>query len=186
MRGSDADAIGAASGGRRRVIQVRDFGPEDAVVFQALRLAALRECPSAFASSYEEEHRASIDVIAQRLVATPGCCVLGAWRESDLVGMLGLQREEARKLRHKAFVWGMYVAPRARRRGTGRLLITHALARAASIGVRQVNLGVNAANAAAVRLYEATGFASFGLERGFLLLDGELHDEVLMTRVLER
>ena len=37
-------------------MQIRELVPDDAKVFQALRLAALRECPSAFASSYEEEH----------------------------------------------------------------------------------------------------------------------------------
>lgn len=52
-------------------------------------------------------------------------------------------------------------------------------------GVRQVNLGVNAANVEAIALYEALGFAPFGLERGFMLLDGELHDEILMVRIVE-
>lgn len=168
-------------------MQIRELVPADAVAFQALRLAALRECPSAFASSYEEEHETPIDVLAERLVAGPDRCVFGAWIASDLVGMLGLQREEVRKLAHKAFIWGVYVAPHARRRGAGGRLIAHALARAASMrGVRQINLGVNAANGAAIALYAAAGFASFGLERGFLLLDGELHDEVLMARAVER
>jgi ribosomal protein S18 acetylase RimI-like enzyme len=97
--------------------------------------------------------------------------------------MVGLQREDLRKLAHKAFIWGMYVAPGARRRGVGRQLIDHALLRAASMnGVRQINLGVNAANVEAIALYEAAGFTSFGLERGFMLVSGELHDELHMVR----
>ena len=172
--------------GEGAVMQVRELGPDDARVFQALRLAALRECPSAFASSYEEEHEISIAVVAERLVAKADRCVLGAWLGSDLVGMLGLKREEMRKLAHKAYIWGMYVAPRARRRGVGRELIAQALSRAASMtGVRQITLGVNAANAEAIALYEAAGFTSFGIERGFMLLDGVLHDEVMMVRNIE-
>lgn len=168
-------------------MQLRELGPDDASVFQALRLAALRECPSAFASSYEEEHETSIAVVAERLVAKADRCVLGAWLGSDLVGMLGLQREQIRKLAHKAYVWGMYVAPSARRRGVGRELIARALSRASAMtGLRQVNLGVNAANAEAIALYEAAGFASFGIERGFMLLEGMLHDEILMVRNIER
>lgn len=167
-------------------MQIRELGAEDARMFQVLRLAALRECPSAFASSCEEEHETPIDVVAERLTAKADRCVLGAWHDSNLVGMLGLQRETMRKLAHKAFLWGMYVAPIARRRGVGRQLIEHALARARSMtGVRQVNLGVNAANVEAIALYEASGFAPFGLERGFMLLDGEPHDEILMVRAVE-
>jgi ribosomal protein S18 acetylase RimI-like enzyme len=80
----------------------------------------------------------------------------------------------------------MYVAPAARRRGTGGRLLAHALARAASMpGVRQINLGVNAANAEAVALYEAAGFTAFGVERGFMLLDGQLHDEIQMARTVD-
>lgn len=165
---------------------IRELGPADARAFQTLRLEALRARPSAFASSYEEEHEIPIAVVAERLVDNPDRCVLGAWLESNLVGMLGLQRERERKLSHKAFIWGMYVSPSARRRGAGRQLIAHALSRATSMpGVRQINLGVNAANAEAIALYEAVGFTSFGVERGFMLLDGELHDEILMVRIVE-
>lgn len=167
-------------------MQIRELGPDDADAFQALRLAALRECPSAFASSGEEERETPIAVVAERLIASTDRCVLGAWLGSDLVGMLGLQREQMRKLAHKAFIWGMYVAPHARQRGVGRQLVAHALSRAGSMtGVRQVNLGVNAANAEAIALYQAAGFTSFGVERGFMLLDGELHDEIHMVRNIE-
>ena len=100
-------------------MQIGELGAEHARAFQELRLAALRECPSAFASSYEEEHDTPIAVVAERLAAKPDRCVLGAWLKSDLVGMVGLQRERIRKLSHKAYIWGMYVAPAARRRGLG-------------------------------------------------------------------
>ena len=167
-------------------MQIREFGAEDARTFQVLRLAALRECPSAFASSYEEEHETPIALVAERLIAKADRCVLGAWLGAGPVGMLGLQREEMRKLAHKATLWGMYVAPSARRRGVGRQLVAQALLRATAMtGVRQINLGVNASNAEAIALYKAAGFSSFGVEYGFMLLDGQLHDEILMVRNIE-
>src|SRR5678816_1315487 len=101
MRGSHADTACSSPQGRRPLMQIRELVPDDAPVFQALRLAALRECPSAFASSYEEERETPIGLVAERLVTKADRCVLGAWIRSDLVGMLGLQREEMRKLAHK-------------------------------------------------------------------------------------
>jgi ribosomal protein S18 acetylase RimI-like enzyme len=167
-------------------MQIRELVPEDAHVFQALRLSALRECPSAFASSFEEEYQTPLAVVAERLVANASRCILGSWLASDLVGSVGLQREEMRKLAHKAFIWGMYVKPSARRQGIGRALLDRALLRAGSMnGVLQVNLGVNVANVEAIKLYEAAGFTAFGIERGFMVLDGELHDELHMVRNID-
>jgi RimJ/RimL family protein N-acetyltransferase len=45
----------------------------------------------------------------------------------------------------------------------------------------QVTLGVNTANAAAIALYKSVGFEPFGLERGFMRVDGVLHDELHMV-----
>lgn len=167
-------------------MQIRPLDPADADAFQALRLSALCECPTAFASSYEEECEIPMSTVAERLTIRADRCVIGAFEGGELVGNVGLRREEKRKLAHKAFIWGMYVAPAFRRQGIGRQLVAQAVAQAASMpGVRQLNLGVNAANAAAIALYEALGFQPFGLERGFMLINGVLHDEILMTRSVD-
>jgi ribosomal protein S18 acetylase RimI-like enzyme len=108
--------------------------------------------------------------------------MFGAFNAGRLVGLTGLGRETARKLAHKAYVWGVYVAPPLRQRGLGRRLMTAALKRAAAMpGVLQVNLGVHAGNTAAIALYEAMGFMRFGLERGYLMWGGVLHDELHMA-----
>jgi ribosomal protein S18 acetylase RimI-like enzyme len=168
---------------------VRTLTADDAAAFQALRLAGLLECPSAFASSHAEEAPTPMDVVAARLVAQPGRACLGAFDDTmwgpALVGVVGLQREGMAKMQHKAFIWGLYVAPAHRAAGVGRQLISQALAYAAqTMGVRQVLLGVNAHNTAALALYEALGFVAFGREPGFMVLNGQLHDEVHMLRVL--
>ncbi|MGH8676073.1 MAG: hypothetical protein ACREVG_17430 [Burkholderiales bacterium] len=41
--------------------------------------------------------------------------------------------------------------------------------------------GVNSRNVAALALYERMDFIQYGCERGFMLLDGELHDEIQMA-----
>ena len=89
---------------------VRELGAADAAAFQALRLRGLAECPAAFAASHDEECGRPEAEVADRLRGGPDRCVLGAFRGAALVGCLGVDRERKRKLAHKAFLWGMYVA----------------------------------------------------------------------------
>ena len=167
-------------------MHVRVLEIDDALVFQAIRLRGLQESPSAFASSYEEECSTPLEVVAERLAAKEGSAMFGAFEGEQLVGVVGLQQEQMRKLAHKAFIWGMYVEPGARMRGVGQQLVKEALSFAGkTLHVRQVNLGVNANNTAAIALYKSLGFEQFGFERGFLLVAGKLHDEMQMVRVLQ-
>ena len=100
-----------------------------------------------------------------------------------LCAVVGLQRESMVKLAHKSFIWGVYVAPEARGQGVGTQIISQALSYAAAVlGTRQVNLGVNTKNLAGVALYKKLGFVEYGLERGYLLVGGVLHDEYQMVR----
>ncbi len=164
---------------------IRTLTPKDAAAFQALRLRGLKECPEAFASSYEEEVGTLPAEIERRLKPRPDSAVVGAFREGELLALTGVQREGMAKLEHKAFIWGVYVAPEVRGNGVGSKVVSYALTYAAeSLGVRQVNLGVNTRNTAAVALYGKLGFVQYGLERGFLLVGGELHDEYQMVCVV--
>lgn len=166
-------------------MKIRSLERADAALFQELRLRGLIECPSAFASSYEEECGLPLEDIGERLSPTAGRVVLGAFEQAELVGILGLLREHHTKLAHKAFLWGMYVAPESRNRGIGRDLVAEALSHARKMsGVRQIYLGVNALNFPAVKLYKSMGFKEFGREPGFMLLDGVLHDEIHMLCIL--
>ncbi|MFN8894179.1 MAG: GNAT family N-acetyltransferase [Betaproteobacteria bacterium] len=164
---------------------IRTLTPEDAAAFQTLRLRGLKECPEAFASSYEEEAGTPLEEIERHLKPKTDSAIVGAFREGELVGLTGVQREGMAKLAHKAFIWGVYVAPEARGNGVGSKIVGHALKYAAeSLGVRQVNLGVNTKNSPAVALYGKLGFVQYGIERGFLLVGGELHDEFQMVCVV--
>jgi ribosomal protein S18 acetylase RimI-like enzyme len=166
---------------------IRRLLPEDAASFQAVRLRGLLEIPSAFTSSHAEEVDTPLEVTAETLAQKPDGAVFGAFADGTLAGVLGIQQEGHRQVAHKAFIWGMYVAPEHRRNGLGRALIAHALKFAAQdLRVRSVNLGVNTANRAAVALYEAMGFRTYGTEPGFLMIDGVLHDEHLMSVVIQR
>lgn len=161
---------------------IRALGPQDAAEFQALRLRGLREFPAAFASSHEEECDLGLDVIAGRLAPQEGGAVFGAFAGTVLCGLVGIQREAMAKLRHKAVLWGMYVAPEARQAGHGEALVRHALGYAWTVlQVRQVNLGAHTLNEGALRLYRRCGFEVFGTEKGSLLVNGLPQDEFHMV-----
>ena len=164
-------------------MQIRVLTPADATAFQALRLRGLQECAEAFASSYEEEVATPLVEVETRLQSRADSAIFGAFNGAELCALVGVQREGMRKLAHKAFIWGVYVAPEARTRGVGAQILGEALDYAAkTLGTRQVNLGVNTRNAAAVALYKKLGFVEYGLERDFLLVGGVFHDEFQMTR----
>ena len=140
-------------------VEYRQLTPADAAAFQSLRLGGLRDSPTTFASSYEEERDLPIEVVAARLAPDDDHFVLGAFAGAELAGCIGLQRQAHHKQAHKAYIWGMYVAPAHRGRAIGRELLARTLQGAEALpAVRQITLCVNQANTAAVALYEAMGF----------------------------
>lgn len=162
---------------------IRRLVASDAAVFQALRLAALRDSPSAFSTTYESERDTPLATVESNLAQRN---LFGAFDGAELAGMLAVGRENSPKLRHKSTIRAMYVAPAHRGKGVARRLVTHALAIAASMdGVRQVTLDVTAGNAPALHLYESMGFRTYGCEPSALLVDGVFYDTVLMVRELE-
>lgn len=165
---------------------IRWLTPDDAAAFQALRLAGLRASPSAFGSSYEEEKDRPLAVIEARLAPAADQGMLGAFAHGQLVGMLGIRRQDALKTRHRMAMWGVYVAPSHRNQGIAQALLARAVAFARQVpGAVQVHLSVNAASGSAIRLYEQAGFKTYGTEPAALLVDGELHDELLMQLRLQ-
>lgn len=149
-------------------VEIRPLGPGDAAAFRALRLCGLQECPEAFGSTYEEDARLPLDVVAERLKAAPppaARVVLGAFEGDRLIGIVGCVQEAKVKARHKAVVWGMYVSPEARGRGVGRRLLERVIAEARGwAGVERLTLTVVERAHAARELYLAAGFQAFGRE----------------------
>lgn len=90
---------------------IRRLLAADAAAFQELRLRALLNSSQSFTSSYEEEAHLSIAEVASRLEPPADRAVFGAYEADQLIGMAGLGREQMQKIRHKAYVWGMYVGP---------------------------------------------------------------------------
>ncbi len=162
---------------------LRRLGPGDEPQLWSLRARALSESPRAF-GRHPDEHP---DLTTFRSVQAarwedPDQRALGAFAADTLVAMAYVVRSSGLKVRHRASLYGFYVAPEARRRGVGRALLRAAVDEAADLGAELLELTVTEGNEAALTLYRSEGFTPWGVQPRALRVDGEDLGEVWMTR----
>jgi len=145
--------------------------------YRQLRLQALRDCPTAFGSSWEEESAQPLAWFAGRLESA---LMLGGWRGEQLCGTAGFLVHDGIKTRHKGTIVGVYVHPDARGSGMGQALIRGLVAQATG-KLDTLLLTVQASNTAAQALYRKLGFEAYGREPRALKIDGRFYDEILMA-----
>ena len=164
----------------RAAIEIRPLTEVDADAFRALRLAALRDTPEAFGSSYQEEVDQPHEFFVARAAPPEPSATFGAFADTRLVGMAGLSVSNRLKEKHKAYMWGVFVLADFRGRGVGRELVQQVIDKAAG-NVRVLQCSVVTAQEATRRMYRAMGFVSYGLERNALCIDGVFYDEELLA-----
>jgi len=168
------------------VATIRALSRDDAPTYRELRLRMLREHPEAFTSSYEEDSEKPLSWDEARLTPSPRAphkFVLGAFSDDGmLVGSVGLAVEERMKQRHKALVFGMFVAPEAAGCGIGRALLDACIARARNIpDLELLNLTVTATNERSCRLYATAGFQTMAIEQRAIRVDGVYYPKAHMV-----
>jgi ribosomal protein S18 acetylase RimI-like enzyme len=156
-------------------ILVRPLGPDDARPYRALRLASLRDFQCAHGPDYEEALAQPLSWSARRL-AKPDYFWFGAFDGEALAGSICLRTQDGRRLRHSASLNSLMVAQAFQGRGIARLLVSHLIDFARSLGhLRQVTLEVNEQNLPARRLYDSVGFRQFGVEPDAILHEGRYY-----------
>ena len=169
-------------------ITIRSLNENYACDFQELRLRALKEHPDAFGSTYERESAYSLDFVAERLrlsAESRNNFTLGAFRQEELLGVVGFRRIDGEKEQHRGHIWGMYVRSEEQGKGIGKALLSKAIDLAESLpGLKQIELDVVTRNKQARNLYASLGFVSYGIDPRALLVDGEYLDEERMVLIL--
>lgn len=160
---------------------IRRLQATDLNNYRALRQQALLESPSAFSATPQTEQTVTDAQLLARFDSTPGQAIWGAWDNGRLCATLGMYREQSAKLEHNATLFAMYVAPGTRGRGVAGRLLQAAIEHGRALGLRWLQLGVNADNRAALHLYENAGFAVCGRMPEAIALDERFHDEILMA-----
>lgn len=165
----------------------------DLSAYKNLRDEALRLYPDAFDADLDSERARPPESYLGRLGLNEtlgGSFLIGAWMGSELVGMIGLERQAQQKLRHSAELNTMMVHPRYTGRGIGIRLVEAAIAQARqAIGLEQIVLRVTASSESAIRLYERAGFQGCGVvPHAIKLVDGpgqvRYFDKLTMVLIL--
>jgi GNAT superfamily N-acetyltransferase len=164
----------------------RLLAASDAEAMAGLRRRGYETDPLAFAGTLESDPTCGADFLRAKLATqtlASGSIVIGAFAP-ELVGLLGVVREEPGKFTHKARLWGFYVEPGARRDGVGRSLFEAGAAMARGWGVEQLTLRVCVACEAALSAYRRFGFEAFGREPRALKVGSSYFDELHMVALL--
>lgn len=158
---------------------IRLLGPADVDAFRLIRLEALRSEPGSFASSVGDWEKLPDEEWRRRVTGHP---VFVAFDGESPVGIMGLLRERASKMAHRATIVMVYVQKRYRGTGLSSRLLANLVAHARDKGIRQLELAVSVENPAAIRFYLNEGFREVGRIPGGFFHDGREIDEILMVR----
>ena len=161
------------------MVLVREAEPDEWELLRDVRLAALREAPYAFGSTYAREAAFTEEQWRGRLASRSVTFFAFAGEPANAkpAGLAGVFEEDG-----VPEVVSMWVSPAARGHGVGEALVTAAAGWAKARDHDTVYLWVTETNAPARKLYERLGFAPTG-ERQPLPSDPSL-DEIRMRRLL--
>jgi ribosomal protein S18 acetylase RimI-like enzyme len=143
---------------------IRSLGPDDWQVLRDVRLRALADAPLAFSATYAQES-AQPDSFWREGASSPHAAVFAALVDGRPVGVVRVHRAPADA--PAARLVAMWVDPAARGRGIGRALVERVVAWVREQRAAQLQLWVTESNAAAIRLYQACGFAFTGEREPF-------------------
>ncbi|MFL0497854.1 GNAT family N-acetyltransferase [Priestia megaterium] len=160
-------------------MKIRLLNELDVQQYRYIRLESLKKHPESFGSSYEEEKDFSIRRYNDQIISS---YVFGAFKNSELIGILTLKKEHLVKLRHRANITTMYVSPINRNQGVGKKLLTTCIEKIKILeDVEQIYLTVASTNHAAKNLYLSLGFKTFCKEKRALKINDIYIDEEHMV-----
>lgn len=152
--------------GSQTNIQIRKLQPGEAALYRETRLACLKNAPDRFGSTYEEEARTpklKFEVFIEKAASEQ--FMFGAFDQEQLIGIVGFERVERQRARHRGEVVQMYVDEHYRGQNIGEKLLRSLIEQAFQLeGIEQLQLSVISGNQAAIKLYEKIGFKAFGLQ----------------------
>ncbi len=163
---------------------IRQIGPDDWATFRDIRLAALKDSPTAFAVTAAEaapRSDAEWETMVRERCASG---VSATWIAEDPAGRsVGIVAAFDHPTSSDVELVSMWVAPAARGAGLARQLVDVVIAWADERQSPSVSLWVMSGNDPAFRLYETAGFAVNGEHQP--LPSDPCKDEIRMMRIAD-
>ena len=165
-------------------LRIARLSAEHAAPYRSLMLEAYELAADAFTSTPAERAGEPEAWWIKRIADPDGLsAAFGAFDGQELIGTVALEFSAKPKTRHKALIIGMYVTPACRGSGAGKALLAAAIAHAqAQPGLLSLQLTVTQGNDAAIGLYRAAGFETFGTEPMAILTPGGFRGKLHMWR----
>lgn len=152
--------------GNKTLIKIESITRDNVAAFKSVRLAALKESPLAFGSTYAREAAFDEAEWLKRLERWNGERGIGFLAMDGEVGC-GIAGALIEEDESRATLVSMWTAPTYRKDGVGRMLVDAVLAWAESRGVKTLDLLVTGVNGGAMRFYERLGFVKTGRTQAY-------------------
>lgn len=140
-------------------INIRALNQNEWDVYKSLRLAALKDSPDSFSSTFERESAFQDAEWISRLNynedVDKGLLIIAELDDSPVGLACGIVHSEEDRNGH---LYQMWVSPNTRGLGVGKQLLAHIISWAKDAKLRVLSLDVTAKNAAAIHLYTSSGF----------------------------
>lgn len=163
-------------------VEIRRLTPEDWAAFRTIRLRSLHDAPEVYGTTLDQEADKP-EAFWRESLADPANAIFCGFLDGEVVALAGLRDGAGGNVRHRGFVWGVFVAERCRGAGVGTALMRGLLDNAdARPEIDFTELNVRADNASAARLYERLGYRSIGTIPRALKHAGRYGDELMMIR----
>jgi RimJ/RimL family protein N-acetyltransferase len=166
-------------------IVIRKIQPHEALLYRSIRLACLKDAPDNFGSTYEEEMsipKLKFESYIEQ--ENEECFMFGAFDHGNLIGIVGFERLERQRARHRGEVVQMYIDSAYRGQNLGEQLLRRLIEHAFTVkGIEQLQLSVIAGNRAAIQLYEKLGFQAFGVQPRYFKVGKQYLDQQFMQLI---
>lgn len=162
---------------------IRKLDINDLHLYKEIRLELLKNEPSNFGSSFEEESMFEEQMWINRLTKKE-IIAIGAFDDQLLVGIVLGVLNPRQKLKHVATLNSIYVSKEYRKLGLAKKMIDYAIELLKNLHVEIIKLSVVTTNEAAINLYNQMGFIKYGIEKKSIKWNDTYIDQALMMKEL--
>ena len=162
-------------------IDYKILGISELEDYRNIRLELLKENPTNFGSSFEEESHFD-ESMWQRRLNNINATSIGAYHENQILGICVVVKNPRLKMKHIAYLNSMYVKQEYRRIGISKGLLDYVFNFLKGSEVEILHLSVVEQNLNAISLYRKVGFENVGIEPGAIKYQGEYYNLILMNK----